>query len=174
MTQLLLNNSPIPTDDPFVNPRGVQFKQGQVDDNEGRLSKAAIDWMTVLNSNVNLSAARIGVDVALSAQAASIGATDFSGGTLNAGLYAVIYYAQITQAATTSSSLTFALTWNFGGVAQAKTFAAITGNTTTTNDAAVWPIFIDGAPVRYSTTYATVGATPMKYALYLGLWKLRA
>jgi hypothetical protein len=174
MTQVLLNNAPIPTDDPFVNPRGVQFKEGQIDQNEARLSKAAIDWLTVLNSNVNLSEVRIGEDVGLSNLSASIGATDFSGGVLNAGLYEAVYYAQITQAATISSSLTITFDWLYGGVVQSHSFAAITGNTVTTNQGDTLPLFADGAPIRFSTTYASVGATPMKYALYVELLRIRA
>jgi hypothetical protein len=113
--------------------------------------------------------------VSLTNQSASIGATDFSGGGLSAGLYRLTYYTRITQAATTSSSLTVTLDWQDGGVAPSISGAAITGNTTTTIQSNTVLVRIDGSsPVRYSTTYSSVGATPMKHSLYITLEEVLA
>ena len=46
------------------------------------------------------------------------------------------------------------------------TGAAVTGNTTATVQSLTWLIKVEqGTPVTYSTTYASVGGTVMKYAL---------
>ncbi len=109
-------------------------------------------------------------DVKAEAQGASIGATDVSDGTLAAGLYRLSYYMRVTRAASTSSSLQFEVTWTDGGVAQAETFTAITGNTTGTHQFGTMLIRSDkNSPVRYATTYASTGATTMLYALYVTL-----
>jgi hypothetical protein len=97
---------------------------------------------------------------------ASVAATDLDIGSNLAGLYRVTWHARITRAATTSSSLTVILRWTHGGIAQSKTFAAITGNTTSTTDTGTALISVDvGTPIRYETTYASVGATPMQHSL---------
>lgn len=112
--------------------------------------------------------------VSLSEQAASITATDFAGTSLLEGRYRLSYHARISQAGTVSSSLTVALGWTEGGVAQAYTGAAMTGNTTATNQSGSVIIRgdADGA-VTYTTTYASVGATAMEYSLDLVLEKIK-
>lgn len=171
---LLLSNAPIPTDDPFVRPRRPELKQGEIDQFEGRLSDTAVDYMTRMAGSVNRAETRIGQDVRLETQEASIGATDFSGGILNAGLYEVKYYAQITRAASTSSSLEVTISWTTLGVAQASTGTAITGNTTGTHQGGSTLLYADGAPIRYATTYGSVGATAMQYALWVTLMQVKA
>lgn len=113
--------------------------------------------------------------VELSAQAASITATDFSGGTLAAGLYLATYYARITQAATVSSSLEVAFGWTDGAVLQSFVGDAITGNTTATSQSGTVLLRTDaGEDVTYETTYASVGATEMEYSLDVVLLKVDA
>lgn len=104
--------------------------------------------------------------VALTTQAAAIGATAIPLGALAPGTYRVTYYARITQAATVSSSLTVTLQWTDGGIGQTATFPAMTGNTTATSQTNVILVNIDqGTSLTYSTAYASVGATAMQYAL---------
>ena len=58
------------------------------------------------------------------------------------------------------------VSWTQGGIACSKAFSAQTGNTTATVDGSAIPIRPDsGQPVQYATTYASVGATAMVYAL---------
>ena len=150
------NNVPIPHYDPVVKP-------------DRFLTEAWERWFDQLQIIMEAAAARVG-SVGLAAQSATIAATDLSDGTLDAGLYRVSYYARITQAATVSSSLTVAFDWTDGGASLSFTGAAITGNTTTTYQSESQLIHVDAlSPVRYSTTYATVGATAMQYALYFTL-----
>ncbi len=112
--------------------------------------------------------------VSLSTQSASIGATDFSGTSLLAGLYRVMYHIRVTQAATTSSSLTVTLAWTEGGVAQSYVGSAITGNTLTTFQLATLLLRCDGAaPVSYAVAYASTGATPALYSLDVVIEKIK-
>jgi hypothetical protein len=111
-------------------------------------------------------------NVDLTDQAAAIAATDM-GSTPRAGLYRLTYYARITQAATTSSSLTVTLDWTDGVVNPSYSGAAITGNTTTTTQSGSQTFLVDArSAINYSTAYASVGATPMQYALSLYLEEL--
>lgn len=111
----------------------------------------------------------------LTAQAASIGTTALPTATLAPGLYRATYYARITQAATSSSSLEVTLTWTDGAVACSFTGAAITGNAVTDLQSDTLLIEIDQAsPISYSTTYATSGATAMLYKLSIVLEVIRA
>jgi hypothetical protein len=128
------------------------------------------DWIATSNRKPTLA-----FDAKKTDQQASIAATDFTGGLLAAGLYRLQYYARVTQAASTSSSLQVQISWTDGSVAQSKTFSAVTGNTTSTTDIQTMLIRVDeGSPVRYEVTYASVGATPMKFALYVTLEHVKA
>jgi hypothetical protein len=136
---------------------------------DGTLTQAWLDWFSDLVDAVDKAPLRRN-NVSLTGQQASIGATNFSGGTIAAGLYRATYYARITQAATTSSSLTVTLGWTDGGVTPGYSGAAMTGNTTTTVQSGTFMLRADASTdINYSTTYASVGATPMQYSLYLWL-----
>lgn len=165
----LLNDAPIPANDaiglpPHV-PPGVK-----PDPRKGVfLTQPWIDYLTTMSTQVSQGPTRIN-NIPLSGQQASIAPTDFSGGVLGAGLYRIAYYAQVTQAATISSSLTVTFDWTSGGVAQSLSGAAMTGNTINTVQSGSILIMVDSAtPVRYSTTYASAGATPMIYSLFVSL-----
>ena len=113
--------------------------------------------------------------VSLTAQNASLSATDFSGIVLPEGLYRASYYARITTAAGVSSSLTVALAWTDGGVAMSLTGAAITGNTTGTYQSGSTILHADeNTDINYSTTYASNAAGVMQYRLDLSLEKIKA
>jgi hypothetical protein len=79
--------------------------------------------------------------------------------------FRVSWAVQVTQAATVSSSIAVTITWT-NAVGQTKAFTANTGNLTTTNDSGSWVIRPDaGLPIKYATTYASVGGTSMAYTL---------
>ena len=131
-------------------------------------------WFDQLNLTLEAAPSRIKT-AQLTAQQGSISPIDLSGGALSSGLYRVSYYARITQAATTSSSLTVTIDWQDGGLTQNFSGAAITGNTTTTNQSGGILIKVDGLnPIRYSTTYRSVGGTPMQYALAVTIEEILA
>jgi hypothetical protein len=141
-------------------------------DDRGRWQKARVTdpwagFLTELVQALGLSTGRAGANASLSDQSASIGSTDLaSGALLGAGLYRVSYYARITTPATVSSSLQVSYSWTDGGVTLVSTGAAMTGNTTATVQQGGGLIYSDGAsPITYSATYASVGATAMKYRL---------
>jgi len=86
--------------------------------------------------------------------------------TRSKGTYRITIYVHITQAATTSSSVQVTIGWIENGSAVTKTFAAVTGNTTQTTDGQSYEVPADNASgLTVSTTYASVGATPMQYRL---------
>lgn len=122
-------------------------------------------WLNELRREVG-SAARQQATTVLTAQAASIASTSLGIGTLSAGLWRVSYYARITQAAGTSSSLTVTLGWIDGGISLTSAGAAITGNTTSTTQSGTITVRVDNAgPITFSTTYASVGAPSMSYRI---------
>ena len=127
-------------------------------------------WVRYLQSVVNVvnNAARKLTLVSKTAQTASISTTALETGTLDPGVYRVGYSARITTAAGTSSSLTTTLTWTDGSVTQTQAGAAMTGNTTATQQNNTMLIHIDkGTAINYATTYATSGAPAMQYSLYV-------
>lgn len=141
--------------------------------------KATIDyiwdnWLQDVVKAVNAAAKESG-QVSLTAQDASISATAIDGPTLAGGFYRITYAQRVTQAASSSSSLTTAFGWTTGGVSCSFSGAAMTGNTTATTQGAVVPITVDaGTSVTYATTYATSGATSMSYELSVRLEALPA
>jgi len=155
---------PPPVRDAIARQARPEFR-GKIDPLAGLVGDVWVEWFTQLTDDVDSTSARIG-GVSLTSQAASIGATDLSGGTISGGLYRLTYYARITQAASTSSSLTVSFGWTDGSVSPTYSGAAITGNTTTTIQSGSIMVKVDAnSPITYSTTYASVGATPMQYKL---------
>lgn len=140
----------------------------------GVVTEAWLNYFTRMGDSINAANTRLNA-VTLTLQSASLSDTDFSGGNLKTGLYAVAYTAQITRAAGTSSSLTVTFTWTRNGVTQTFQRAAITGNTNQTHDEFYFLIRADqNSPVSYATTYASVGAPTMQYALDIVLSQVQA
>lgn len=104
-------------------------------------------------------------------QVAALALGDVPTPKLTAGLYRVSVHAQVTRAATTSSSLNVTVRWTYNGTAQSRAFAAaLVGNALTTWDALCFPIRVDAnTRVRYETAYASVGGTTMQYSVDVAL-----
>ena len=91
--------------------------QDKVSDKEGILTPPWLDYFSRLPSTLASIPNRIS-SVTLSLRGASISSTDFSGTVLAVGLYRIAYYARITRAGSTSSTLTVSFGWTDGAVAQ--------------------------------------------------------
>jgi hypothetical protein len=170
-----LNPVPLPIGDKVVKSRNWKRypRLEQLDPNEDLISDIWAAFLSQQASTQAASPARIG-GASVSASSASIGATDFSGGSVAEGNYQILVYARITQAAGVSSSLTIAFDWVDGGVVCSRTLTALTGNTVTTvlTDPSL-VIRVDSAsPVRYSTVYASNPAGVMQYSLEIMLLRL--
>ena len=128
------------------------------------LSSLWRDWFTALRDAIHLAVARA-ASTSVTAQSAAISSTTAHAVT-ETGLYRVSYRARITTAATVSSSLTVTVGWTDTGVACSQAGAAMTGNTTTTQQSGQVVVYADAATaITYSTAYVTSGATSMAYAL---------
>jgi len=148
------------------------LEQDEVVEENRKLTRPWSDWFQAFVDAVNAAPSTKSA-VALTAKAASIAATDLTDGTYPAGVYRVSYYARITQAATTSSSLTVTIDWTDGAVNPSQAGAAMTGNTTTTVQSGSVLLRSDkAAAINYATTYASVGATPMQYRLDVTLERM--
>ena len=133
-----------------------------------RAPRVWVQWFTQLFQVLGQTASVAANGAAIAsgtAQAASISATEIGATSYPSGTYRVNVSAQITQAATTSSSLTLQVDWTSNGAACSYSWPALTGNTLST--VLVQPaltILVDqSTQVTYRTTYASVGATPMQY-----------
>lgn len=128
------------------------------------ISQAYYLWLFELQGRTESAAE--GLDsVSLTNQSAAISATPIVV-TQTAGLFRISWYLRITTAATTSSSATVTIGWTETGVALTKSGPAVTGNTTTTTDSGTFLIRSDAAAaLTYAVSYATSGATAMKYRL---------
>lgn len=140
-----------------------------VEDGSGILARIWANWFRSLTDRVNGFARRAAVPVALTAQAATVGPTAATT-ALPAGLYRVSVHARITQAATTSSSLTVAIGYTDGGIACSQAGPALTGNTTATVQSLAFLVKVDaGTTITYTATRASVGATPMQFSLNVAI-----
>ena len=133
------------------------------------------EWIRYLQSVVNVvnNAARQRSLVSLTTQSAAISTTTIDTGTLDPGVYRVSYSARISRAASTSSSLTVTLSWRDGDVAQSQSGAAMTGNSTTTQQNGTFLVH-NGTNassandvIKYATAYASSGGTTMQYSLFV-------
>lgn len=177
-----LNDVPLPLSDPMVETR---VKKSTGNTPEERIAdiirkmsltvtRPWADFFTNWNKVIEQAPARVKAE-ALTSQSASIGATDFTGGGLSAGLYRLSYYTQLVQAGSVSSELTIALDWRFGGQTLTFTGTLLNANTLTTYQNGTQFIRIDSlSPVRYAVTRASVGGTPMLYDLFLTLEEIQA
>ena len=131
----------------------------------GRLIQEASRWLNLVSDAVNAAAQQIGT-VALATQGAAVTTTTIPAPVLSTGLYRVSYSLRITRAATVSSSATLTLGWTSNGVACTQAGAAVTGNTTSTQQNGVLVIAADvSTVVTYAVAYASAGATSMQWAL---------
>lgn len=103
-------------------------------------------------------------------QAASIAtATLYAVPASGAGMYRISYYLKVTQAATTSSSVTLALTYTDRDDSTVLTFVTASPlNATDETGVISGQMIVDAklsTNLQYATTYASVGGTPMQYKL---------
>jgi len=130
----------------------------------GRVTQAMRYWLLSLANRINTTPERLGT-VEKTTQATSISATVIDLPSIAPGVYRLSATARITQAATTSSSLTLTFGWT-QAVACTVSSAAMTGNTTATTGSLVAIVRADEATnVTYATTRASSGGTVMQYRL---------
>lgn len=159
---------PMPLQDPIAKVRDWKAHPDPTrkDDQEGLATDPWIKWLQFSQDTLQ-STPRIFTNVTSLAQSASISTTPFPNAQISGGLYRLSYSAQITQAATTSSSLEINFLWTSqDGTSQIVTSAAMTGNTVTTVQSGSIVINSDvNTPVSYSTSYASVGGVSMQYTV---------
>jgi len=140
----------------------------------GLVSSTWFEYFLQMQDRVQTGAYAVGgLFDTLTDQTAAIAATSLTISTptglttkLSKGLYRVSTYVRITQAASTSSSLTVTLGWTDGTVACTSSGSAVTGNTTATTGSTDLMIRSDAdASVTYETAYSSSGATAMQYRL---------
>lgn len=144
--------------------------------NKGRspyFSPEHVDWFLEQQSRTESGAVKLG-SVSLTAQGASISATPVPMPALTAGLYRVSYAARISRAGSVSSSLTITMGWTRVTVPLTQAGAAMTGNTTATQQNATLFVNSDAnASITYATTYVDGGgALSMQYELSVVCEKL--
>ena len=148
---------------PFPVRTGVSLEGNRL------MTRPWVAWLSDMVDRLDASPVRV-ANVSLTAKTASISATAFDRASKDAGMYRVGYFARITTAATTSSSLTVTISGTNGGVAVSFAGAALTGNTTATVQSGNIYIQADAATdVKYATTYASSGGTAMVYSLWVTL-----
>jgi hypothetical protein len=147
-----------PLETPIVEPPG----KGQAP--TWTITKVWANWLRSLIDRTQAAAAAVG-RIVLAGQVASIGLSSLV--PLASGLYRVTYRFRVSTAASVSSSLLVTITATDGGVTVTQSSPAYTGNVTNQPQSGVIVMRCDpSTPLRYSTTYASVG-TPMAYALDL-------
>lgn len=170
---------PIPAQDDMVVPSSTKGSSGETETEKKfmsflrqlswRVSDSWTKWFSAQVQTIQSAAQSIG-SASESNQSASIASTGIQGASLSTGVYRLAFYLRVTQAATTSSSIQVTFSWTDDGVACSRTTTAATGNLTTTTDTGTILVLADAnSPISYSTTYGSVGATPMKYKIIVTL-----
>ena len=164
--------APIPVTSALINTEIDPMSGGDLP--TGLVSNTWFEYFLQMQDRVEKSPYAVGTLFdTLTDQSAAIAATSLTISTptglttkLSKGLYRVLTYARITQAASTSSSLTVTLRWTDGTVACTSSGSAITGNTTATTGSLDVMIRSDAdADITYETAYSSSGATAMQYRL---------
>lgn len=157
-------------DPPYASPIAVSGKPG-----DGPAFKIGWDWQKWVGliaeklSRTPERKARVG----LTSQQATINTTPIPLSVVRPGVYRVSYWIKITQAATVSSSFQFGLAWTRHGLTLTAQAAAVATNTTSTYQFGTLVIHVDATtPISYDLTYASSGATPMRYELDVVLEEL--
>ena len=137
------------------------------------LTRPWVAWMTDLVQKVD-SDPPVVSSVTATGKSASLTATSFPRSILAEGMYRIGYFARITIAATTSSSLTVTMSGVNGGVTCAFSGAAMTGNTTATVQSGNIYLQSDvSTALTYTTTYASSGGTAMVYGLWMTVERVK-
>lgn len=137
-----------------------------ITDKVGRISKLWTRWFSDLSNRLELSASRQASVRLPVGSSGTVEVTPFALGIVQAGVYRISGYMRVTQPATTSSSFTLSLHWTDGGVPCSVTFAAVTGNTTSTTQSFTYNVRVDTATaIGYAVAYVSVGAVAMEYRL---------
>lgn len=133
------------------------------------------------NTSVNVPAAAVELtanSVDATAQAANIAATNLVASAANA-MYRVSITIIVSQVATTSSTLpSVNILWTDrnNGTVQTVTLTAASPSANTLTTQAQGSVILSAqstTPIQYSTTaYASVGGTPMQYALHIRIEQL--
>lgn len=122
-------------------------------------------WFQEVKDAIDRAAQRAGSAVALTAQVASIAATAMPIAGQPAGLYRVSWLLRVTQAATTSGSAQISLIGTVDSVVTTQQGTAV-ANTLGAVDSGSALVEVDaGTDIQYAVTYASVGATPLRYSL---------
>lgn len=149
-------------------------KDAALVDQRRRMTRPWIDYYTDQSRQVSVSSQRVGV-VDESGQSASIASTSLPVLSVTEGLYRAAVFIHVTQAATSSSSISATIAYTSDAVALSASTGALTGNTTTTHSGTVFAFHSDGStPLTYSTTYASSGATAMEYRIIITIEKVTA
>ena len=168
------SSAPMPLHDPIATPRDRRTPAGAEDLGEGMVTEKWVKWLTDQTDAIDAAPTRLGA-ANLTAQSASIGATEIPAGVLSAGLYAIWYYFRVTTPASSSSKLIISFAWTDGGVSPALSGSAVEGNLTTSVQSGNLLVRIDAAtPVTYAMAYTSSGATAMQYSLDVILERAQA
>lgn len=181
-TPIPVNPVPLPVGDPISTAR-QPFKGSSLaevarylraQDSQGFITQT---WQRFFSQQqLTITASPTLVDlVTVTAQNASIVATDISGATLDAGTYEALATTTIKRAAGTSSSLQVSFNFTNRGTACVLAGAIDTTNTLGNATPAGGLITIDNAsPVRYLVTYGNVGLPTMLYDITVMLRRVQA
>ena len=156
------------------NPVPVPNNARLVDD-RGFITRAWVDWLNSQAEGVANSSSLVSGTTNLATQEATIGTTALPIQVVSLGLYRVNTYVRVTQPATSSSSIQVSVHWTESGQPLSASATALTGNTVTTVQGAVFTVLVDGATtISYSTAYSSSGATPMQYRLFVAAERVDA
>jgi len=129
-----------------------------------RVSEDWRRWLQEVKDAIDATARRVGSAVALAGQVAAVSGTLYT--PARAGLFRVSWVLLITQAATTSSSLQLSIGATTGGVLTTQTGQALTSNTFGDVQSGSVVVSSDAAAaITYAVAYASVGGTPLAYAV---------
>jgi hypothetical protein len=130
-------------------------------------------WIQVFFARVFAAIQGVGTPVVLQTDlSAAVPSTVLLTVTQSA-FYRLSWYMRIVVVDGVSSSAQLTVTWREGSHTSTKTFTALTGDTTSTYDGAVWPFYADsGTQVTFAIAYASNTPAKMRYRRALAIEQL--
>lgn len=129
------------------------------------VTKAWFDWLLNLATIVYQGARRLGSPVSLTNQSTSIGATPLVAGNPG-GRFRISVFVHVEQQASVSSSIVVTIGFQKDGhVCAQSTTAIVNGGVTSSESRTIYVVNDPSVALTFSTTYASVGGTPMTYGV---------
>lgn len=160
-------SSPVPQNEPIAVGKDNQDRPLKL-----KASVSWLDWWLNQEKLINAMPTVVVHRFSVTGQLAAVATTPFALGVgTQAARYRVNYVLALEQQATTSSSVGVSMGYILDGIARLEARTPLTSNNLAAIQSGSFICDPDTGVLTWSTTYGSVGGTPMRYAL---AWSIEA